>query len=84
MADKKVILAGEYADRLALTDAVYAIDTLSSSQHYAILLSATERLPAKVVLEQRSYKGTVDLQIGDARFKINRRGKLHQSYLLLN
>lgn len=83
MANKQTILEGQYEHRVDLVDDVYALTTLTDSQAYSVLLCVTGLLPAKIKLEQRTLKGTIDMSVDNFRFKINQRAKISQKYEML-
>jgi hypothetical protein len=78
MAQKQTILEGHYTDKVDIMDDLYALDCLTGSQTYSVLLCLTEMLPAQVKLEQRSPKGPIDLTVDNFLFKINQRAKVSQ------
>lgn len=80
MAKKQSILSGNYAQRVNLLDDVYALPQLTRTQQTTILLCAVDRLPAQVDIFQRTFKGTVELRIGNATFKISQRARVTEQY----
>ena len=83
MAVKQTILERQYDYRGDLIDDLYALDSLTGSQAYSILLCVTGLLPAQIKLEQRTAKGPIDLSVDNFRFKINQRAKISQRYEIL-
>ena len=80
MAQKQSILSGNYSQRVDLLDDVYALPQLTRTQQTTILLCAVDRLPAQVDILQRTFKGTVELRIGNANFKISQRARVTDQY----
>ena len=85
MSEKKVLFAGDIVDRGNAESLAQSIVTLSRTQKYSLVLCAESHLPAHIKIEQRTFKGTVDVKItNDVQTvcaKINPRGKLSQYFL---
>ena len=81
MAQKQVVLDQEFKYVVDLVDAVYALDTLTGTQKSVLLMVTRDELPCRVQVSQRTPKGTLDVQVGKALYKISQRAKLKSAVI---
>ena len=87
MSEKKVLFAGDIINRSHVEVLAQSIPTFTRTQKHSLMLCAENYLPAHIKVEQRTFKGAIDVTLTTSTqivcAKINPRGKLSQYVLVV-
>jgi len=87
MAQKQTILECNLKDETDLWDEMNYVNTITQSQRKVVCANVTPELPCRLIVQQRSALGPIDVRVigakGERVFKITQRAKIREQYALL-
>jgi hypothetical protein len=87
MADKKIVINYDVEDESDVWHELLLLTTITHSQRMVAGNNVLSELPCKLIVEQRSAYGPINVRTigakGERVFKITQRAKIRESYVVL-